>query len=94
MHEDDLKQRIKGFLKEYEDQVNLSPTTEFDDMKEIRVLSEKIFYQFFNPFPSSFDVFKEIQVNYDIIDFADKTIIEQKIIEYVKSHGLLLLEDW
>lgn len=91
--DDEIKRRIKNFLKAYENEVPLNASTDFELLKQIRQLSEKIFYQNFNPFPLSFDVFKTIQINLDIIDLANKTGIEQKIIAYLRNQGPFLLED-
>lgn len=85
--------RIRNFLKAYENTVFLQPTTDFNQLKKIKLDSERIFYQFFNPFPVSFDVFKLLQINPDFKDASNKTLIEQQIIAFLQKNPKLLLED-
>jgi hypothetical protein len=90
--ESTFRKRVKNFLMMYEAEVKLEPTTDINEVRKIKDQSERLFYQNFNPFPISFNVFKPLTIGV-IQDFEGKTVIEQMIIQTLQNHPSLLLED-
>jgi hypothetical protein len=92
LRENIFRNRVQSFLKMYENEIPLNNSIDLSMQKTIRELSERIFYQNFNPFPISFNVFKKISL-VKVEDFSMKTIIEQAILKILQQQGALLLED-
>ena len=93
-HEQNLRIRIKKFIATYEDSVNLQPTAKVQDQREIRKQSERIFYQYFNPFPMDVDVFQVLKATQQHLQpLTLLTDIEQTIMKILKQNGPLMLED-
>jgi len=90
-----LKHRCMEFLTDYEKQINLTPAKEAKTQKKIKNKSAKIYYQHFNPFPETINVFRKIKINKKRLKEEEQHLcnIEKKIIEVLRSFKELSIEE-